>query len=474
MAHVSPQVRDAEAAIDGAIRALPVWQSTRDATLKAVLDVYRDLLDVVFVEMGRQRILAEFLGPREATPLVPIVMEHRLHTGIFWILKWALAWCPDAGHAPPTPDDITSLVGTGSAYVHLVDALWMHKRDWGRVDVDLASRTLLISEGGDQTGGDRELAEYLHGFLALHRHHSFTDDSDKLTSRWTAGEYRAFGKALIDECSRLCTETVQFSGTDPPLDLFKRPVILPVPDALVAQHEFLVRDLALTHERLADPGACWRLSSWLDTPLVECGGAYWCASNAVQSVFREYHDDYMLRLAALVDAKHYSLVSQAREQRMRDFCVKALESKGWTCTAPLTLKNPQADIDVYAVRGSVTLLLELKSTLRPETPREVASRNDDIHLGIRKSEERRARFPEDTIAVVVTDGYRGEYRTWADALRRRVPLLTTDELDRLATDPTAYLNDLRVWSETRPIGDNPFPERESVLLDWRLVVRDCQ
>lgn len=464
---VTLDVRKAESAIDADIRALKIWKSGCEATAKAILDTYRDIIEVIFL-----RLHADSLGLAQTNMQAALMMEHHLHTGVFWLLKWTFAWCPENGNPAPAGEEIEKLIHTGSSYQNFVDALWVNKTGRGRVEVNIPSQSIVIFEGGDQTGRDRDLASYINGFVALNQHNSFTEDGDKLTSSWTAGDYRALGKDLLDECTRVCGETVQFSGADPPIDLFKRPVVVRIPDSLVCKYEHLIQDLALSLSRLANIANCWRLMSWFDTPLIYIGGVYWCPSNILQTVFGDGQDDHMLRLAALVDAEQYTRVSQLREERMRVLSVKKLKARGWICTTSFKLKNPAADIDIHAVRDSTILILELKSTLRPETPREVASRNDDILLGLKKSEERRARFPVGAIAAVVTDGYRGDYLTWADALRRAVPVVTMDELDAFALNPWAYVEGLQRWAATRPVGANPLPERETKLLGWRIIVRD--
>ena len=82
------------------------------------------------------------------------------------------------------------------------------------------------------------------------------------------------------------------------------------------------------------------------------------------------------------------------------------------------------------------------------------------------------RFSEGTLAAVVTDGYRGDFRTWADALIRQVAVVTTEELPIFAKDPKAYFDALRKWAATRPVGSDPLPDRDGVLMGWALLVRD--
>jgi len=66
------------------------------------------------------------------------------------------------------------------------------------------------------------------------------------------------------------------------------------------------------------------------------------------------------------------------------------------------------------------MVIQLKSTLRPESPWEVYKRNPDILDGIDKADLARRQLGADVAAVVITDGYRGDYSTWRVALDRRV------------------------------------------------------
>lgn len=472
MTQVPDEVRRAEAEIDTAIRALPVWQATRDELLRAILDLYRDSIEMVLMEVGRQRVMAEHFGQNKADVRPALQMEGQLHLGIYWALKWALAWCPTRGAAPPAPTSLLELVWVGAAYQALADGLWMHKQGWGRVVADLHAKTLVLHEGGDRTGRDAELAEYLHGFLAIHRHKSFTEDTDSLTRRWTAGDFRHLGAALRTACAEACQESVVFGVTEPPTELFKRPVVLEVPEQIAERYAALLADLALSQDAVAESGGLWRHNNWFDTPFLAIGGRYLCPSNILEAVFQDGVDEHMLRAAARVDPNQYPRVSQAREERMSSFCVGELEAQGWTCTAPLALHDPPADVDIYATRANDRLALELKSTLRPESPREVASRNDEIHHGLRRSEERLRQLPAGTIGAVVTDGYHGDYRTWADALKRRIPVLTTAELGAFAKQPNATADALASWAATEPAGSNPLPDRETTLMGWTLLARD--
>ena len=197
----------------------------------------------------------------------------------------------------------------------------------------------------------------------------------------------------------------------------------------------VVEDLTLTEEKLSGQGF-WRYVSWLVTPIVTACGKRLTASDALSALGDPAGDDHMLRLAALVDPAQYSRVSGARdrEDRMTAVCRETLGPLGWTVTPRLTLTDPAAEVDVHAVREPERLVLQLKSTRRPEMPWEVYKRNADILVGIRQAANIQLRLGESTTAVVITDGYRGNYTTWRAARPSRSDRKLED-LDRIARYP---------------------------------------
>ncbi len=189
--------------------------------------------------------------------------------------------------------------------------------------------------------------------------------------------------------------------------------------------------MTLTGEKLSGRGF-WRHVSWRDTPLVAAGRERLVTSVALIALGGMAGDDNMLRLAAIADPAQYARVSGARENRMIAVCRHTLEAVGWTVTPRLKLSDPAAEVDVYAIRDRERLALQLKSTLRPETPWEVHKRNDDILKGIEQAREARRRLGENVTAVVVTDGYRGDYATWRAALEREVGISTLEDVEAAA------------------------------------------
>lgn len=186
-------------------------------------------------------------------------------------------------------------------------------------------------------------------------------------------------------------------------------------------------------------------------------------------------DDHMLRLAVIVDPAQYTRVSGAREDRMIAVCRQTLEAVGWTVIPRFKLSDPVAEVDVYAVRGHERLALQLKSMLRPETPWEVYKRNDDILKGIEQARDARRRLGEDMTAVVMTDGYRGDYATWRSALDEQVGIGTLEDVDDIARRPaqTFGLLQQRVGFDGHPHGDAP-QERACNLMGWSFRIVDAR
>jgi hypothetical protein len=156
------------------------------------------------------------------------------------------------------------------------------------------------------------------------------------------------------------------------------------------------------------------------------------------------------------------------------FCTPILETKGWEVTPDHRLHNPDQQIDVFAQRGECKLVLQLKSTLRPESPWEVLKRNDDVLDGITHTSEVLKRFSAGTHGFVLTDGYRGDYQTWKVALERGVMTGTLEDLDAIATNPGGAPEVLR---QRAGFGRAPevtsIPDRELDLFGWKLRLVDA-
>ena len=181
------------------------------------------------------------------------------------------------------------------------------------------------------------------------------------------------------------TETIigQAGPLAPKQEVMKRPVVveIPSPPAPLARVQ---EDLTLTVTKAQGP-LKWKIDSWHDCPLVQIGGRTFGVSSAILTLAGL--DDYMLRSAVLNDPGQYEKVSGLREERMIAICRKAFEEAGWTFTPHRILANPAREIDGYATRGAETCIVQLKSTLRPQSPWEVHKRNSDVIDGITHTAE---------------------------------------------------------------------------------------
>ena len=112
----------------------------------------------------------------------------------------------------------------------------------------------------------------------------------------------------------------------------------------------------------------WNARSLLETPIVNVENRFCALSSDLKAV--ACVDDYMLRLAARIDPTQYNRVSGLREDRMIDTCRAAFESdsKPWKFLSRFRLNNPPQEADILVSQSSDSFVIELKSTLRPETP----------------------------------------------------------------------------------------------------------
>lgn len=181
----------------------------------------------------------------------------------------------------------------------------------------------------------------------------------------------------------------------------------------------------------------------------------------------------MLRLAARVDRSQYERVTHLREDAMIAECEATLKATGWTTEARKRLKNPDAEIDLLATKGSDIIVLELKSLMRPVSPWEVLKRNDDVLKGI---EQVAANLPRvsGTVGVVLTDGYRGDYMTWKESLALAVPTGTLDDLTDITVDPDSTMDLLKEragFISSQPGSD--LGERSISIAGWTLCLVDA-
>jgi hypothetical protein len=72
---------------------------------------------------------------------------------------------------------------------------------------------------------------------------------------------------------------------------------------------------------------------------------------------------------------------------------------------------------------------------------------------------------------VVTDGYRGDYACWAEALASDIPIATLYDLEVIASDPIAAVAEVknRVGITASPPGPSQgVADREGELMGWTL------
>ena len=163
---------------------------------------------------------------------------------------------------------------------------------------------------------------------------------------------------------------------------------------------------------------------------------------------------------------------------MIKMCKDAFEqcSPSWSLRDRVHFSNPAQQADIIATRGTESLVLELKSTLRPETPWEVYKRNDDIIHGIKQAKAVIDRGAA-TYSFVVSDGYRGDYVCWAEALSFATPIGTLSDLAEIASDPATAVPALKakvgITGDSMPPHER-LPDRETTVAGWKLRLVDME
>jgi len=465
---VSEAMRRVEREIDEHLEQLPLWRCARDGVLKAALDYYRGVYEVILIESS-----SALANQNQEAFYILAQQLQRFQAGFFQVLKWALTLCPEQSKETFSHEMIHEVQELGSKYETLVDALRLAKHDFFEIVVDEKAQRVTVYEGGDVTGADWGLVEQQRHTNLFHSHVPLTDDADQLTTAWTAGAYRRTVAWLGNLTSDAQTDPVIFSlpsGVLVPLP--HRPVIVGVPEPQDLQLRAVLDDLTLNAAKLTG-SQLGRHVSWLDTPLVAVGAERLGPSDLLLALAIIGRDDHMLRLAAAVDVAQYVKVSGLREGRMIERCREVLEGEGWMVHPGYLLRDPPREIDVYAIRDGLHLVLELKSTLRPEAPWEVYKRNDDILAGIAQAQVARDRIGSGATGAVITDGYRGDYSTWHLATERQIPIGTLEDIPDIARNPHQMLELLqtRVGFDAAPPEGAPF-ERSCDLMGWTIRIVD--
>jgi hypothetical protein len=157
-------------------------------------------------------------------------------------------------------------------------------------------------------------------------------------------------------------------------------------------------------------------------------------------------------------------------------CRQALQSVAppWHVASRVKYANPPQEADVVATRRHEAVVIELKSTLRPEAPWEVFKRNEDIVHGIKQTKALVDRGIA-AFGFVLTDGYRGDYACWAQALSHEVAIGTLDDLAEIGANPAMAVSSLKakvglVNGVVTP--EEGLPDREFDLMGWKFRLVD--
>lgn len=466
---VSDRVREIEREIDASIHQLSTWRAPRAEVLGDVMRTYRDAIELAF----SKALHAETFDGSPKDFGAVFGQENRLRAGSLWALKWASEYCPAISTpANRSSEELVDLLFLGATYETFVDALKYAQRNLITIKVDETSRTIVFYEGGPTTAFDAHIVHHQQITTPMTSHVSLTEDSDQLTSQWTAGDYRRITKRLADHAAHEENNIV----VDPALlaQIGKSNISIPQPTLIWfdrpanVQDCYVFDDLVLPN--VIDVDLKWRLVSLLDTPIVQVGDQFCTLSSDIKSIAT--NDDYMLRLAARVDPDQYSKASTLREGRMISICRDALEQcvPPWSVATHVRYKDPLQEVDVLANRNANTLILQLKSTLRPETPWEVYKRNEELIEGVKHTKRLVDRGAANQ-GFVVTNGYRGDYACWAEALASDIPIATLYDLEVIASDPVAAATEVKSRvgiMDSAPKSPQGVPDREGDLMGWTL------
>lgn len=472
MVPVPKEMRVLEAQIDCGIRSLPLWKNDLSRILESIMGIYRDAIELAFV----RALDAELFQGDEALH-AELIRENKARVGVLWVLKWATAYCKrTTSDQEVCSNDLVSALFLGEAYDVLVDVLKYAELGLVNISLNPESKEIICYEGENLTGVDAEIVKHQQAIGPIHTHAALTADRDQLTTNWNAGAYRR----VVRNLHEFATAQEDRIGIHPKfaVHLAAKDVFVPRPTLVWLDRPRCEADAqvfdSLTVPSKISGDVMWRARSLLETPIVKIGSRYCALSSDLRAI--SLIDDYMLRLAARLDERQYSSVSGTREARMASACRTAFEGSNgvWTIQSPLILTDPMQEADVVASRPGKSLAIELKSTLRPETVWEVYKRNQDILQGVSQAQRLVGRGVADQ-GVVITDGYRGDYQCWAEALRCGITIGTLDDLSDLASDPggAVKLMKERAGVATGATGHGRLPERTADLLGWKVRLIDA-
>ena len=373
---VSARIREIEREIDTNIRAMPIWQRSKALMLSGLMKLYRDAIEVIFTSHLFFQLHPDAAAEAQDAVGTLFIQENRIRAGILWAFKWAAEFCPEDGgdgSTPPTDEEFLDLQMLGTTYEAFVDTLKYADKEQVSLEVDEDSKTIVCYEGKQATTFDPSIVFHQRITSSVMPQVSLTEDADPITSRWTAGDYRRVTKQLADRAASEENEII----IDPAYlaRIGQKEISLPQPTIVWLERPRQTPDWNvfddLVFPTAFDTALKYKLVALLDTPIIMVGDKYCVLSSDIKAI--SVMDDNMLRLAARIDERQYTASSQLREGRMIKRCVEALEksSSPWRVKSNVIFSAPHQEADIVATRASDSILVELKSTLRPETPWEV-------------------------------------------------------------------------------------------------------
>ena len=465
---VPPEMRQIEHSIDKAIQQLPIWHYSRNLLLKAVSDYYLDAIEVIFLSQiqAKTENNCEHFHYNQ-------MLEQDIRFGVFQALKWAMEFPTEhEGTTTPSFQEVHDLIDLGKDYEVIVDFLKCAGQDLLDIVVDQANKVITIYEGGDLTGADSQLTDHQHRHLTNYQHVNLTEDDDQLTSKWNAGEFRRAVKFMAILAKRR-SHTVCYNANGTLIDLFSRPTLIELPDMSDPALNAVMEDLTLSPEKVQGDKK-WHLTTFFDMPLIRIGDSRFGVSDVLIALWSFAGNDHMLRVASRVDPDQYTKVSGLREDRMITLCKSILENKSWHVEPHKKVPGPpQREIDIFAHRRNQNMVLQLKSTLRPEAPWEVHKRNQDLIEGVEHTSEILNIIKPKPIGFVITDGYCGDFISWTSALGKSVPIGTLRDLADIAENPEMSITLLkqRVGFDFTQKSE-PIPDRDFDVMGWKFRVVD--
>ena len=470
---VSSEVRDVENEIDSKIQSLHIWKTRRSVILRTLMEFCEEHTTWVHIRAFDSQL---FEGGSGVLPTLQTALTSRI--GVLWALKWTMEFSTEEGSdGPIEPKELGEIIQIGVVYDVLVDALKLANVGEITIEVSQNSKEIVCYEGADITGFDSDIVTHqqLHGLLNTQV--SLTSDGDQLTSKWKAGDYRRVTRKL----ARYATDNEGEIDLKPEVkkdlgmenDPLPKPTLVTLKRPRYKPDKYVFDSLTLPAE--FSESFKWSARSFLETPIVRIDCQYYALSSYLKVI--DKFDDYMLRLAAREDSDQYNKVSGLREDRMIAKCKVAFgaQTDSWIVRSKVELENPEQEVDMIAERHDDSLAIELKSTLRPETLWEVYNRNKDIKKGVSQIKSIIERGVART-GLVITDGYRGDFRCWGEALRREVTIGTLHEIEELAQGPDNAVQLMKEKAGVKIDGRSGqrLPDRKAEILGWTLRLVDSE